>query len=203
MKVAQLLGLWGPWQCQVCRDTDCLHHRSYGPIRVFFQGSCSWRSEGPFGQSFSVASTIQALRGLSCLGSYSVDWHVKALKGAPWVGHLCSSVCQAIDGPASLLFSSRFWHVGRERLWCWLYPLHVTQLYHLASMAAWLSSSTGISHHNLLPYIPSIHLSAVNSSPCDCSTIPKLQFPATEPSRGRVSLSGVCMAAARTDSHSI
>ena len=33
-----------------------------------------------------------------------------------------------------------------------------------ASMAAWLSS-TGISHHNLLPHIPSIHLSAVNSSP--------------------------------------
>ena len=32
-------------------------------------------------------------------------------------------------------------------------------------MAAWLSS-TGISHHNLLPHIPSIHLSTVNSSPC-------------------------------------
>ena len=32
-------------------------------------------------------------------------------------------------------------------------------------MAAWLSS-TGISHHNLLPHIPSTHLSTVNSSPC-------------------------------------
>ena len=21
MKVVQLLGLWGPWQCQLCRDT--------------------------------------------------------------------------------------------------------------------------------------------------------------------------------------
>ena len=31
-------------------------------------------------------------------------------------------------------------------------------------MAPWLSS-TGISHHNLLPHIPSIHLSTVNSSP--------------------------------------
>ena len=31
-------------------------------------------------------------------------------------------------------------------------------------MAAWLSS-TGISHHNLLPHLPSICLSAVNSSP--------------------------------------
>ena len=32
----------------------------------------------------------------------------------------------------------------------------------------------------------------------DCSTIPTLQFPATEPSRGTASLSGVCMAAVRT-----
>ena len=31
-------------------------------------------------------------------------------------------------------------------------------------MAPWLSS-TGISHHNLLPHIPSIRLSTVNSSP--------------------------------------
>ena len=43
-------------------------------------------------------------------------------------------------------------------------PLHVTQQYCLASMAAWLSS-TGVSHHNLLPS-PSTHLYTVNSSPC-------------------------------------
>ena len=41
----------------------------------------------------------------------------------------------------------------------------VTQQYHLASVAAWLSS-TGISHHNLLPHTPSIHLSTLKSSPC-------------------------------------
>ena len=35
-------------------------------------------------------------------------------------------------------------------------------------------------------------------SPWDCSTISKLQLPATAPSRGPVSLSGVCMAATRT-----
>ena len=34
--------------------------------------------------------------------------------------------------------------------------------------------------------------------PFDCSTIPKLQLPAAAPSRGPVSLSGVCMAVART-----
>ena len=46
-----------------------------------------------------------------------------------------------------------------ERLWSWLHPLHLTQQHRLASMAAWLSS-TGISHHRLLPHTPSICLSA-------------------------------------------
>ena len=41
----------------------------------------------------------------------------------------------------------------------------MTQQYHLASTAA-LLSSTGISHHNLLSHIHSIHLSTVNSNPC-------------------------------------
>ena len=35
MEVMQLLGSQGPWQSQACRDTDCLSHRSYDPIRVF------------------------------------------------------------------------------------------------------------------------------------------------------------------------
>ena len=40
----------------------------------------------------------------------------------------------------------------------------MTQQCHLATMAA-LLSSTRISHHNLLPHIPSVRLSVVNSSP--------------------------------------
>ena len=104
VNVVQLFGLRGPWRDQVCRDTDSLHHRSYGPIRIFFQASCSWRSEDLFGQSFSVALPIQALRGLPCLGSLSVvqhnrhregppklgsnsvDWHIRHLKGHPGRG---------------------------------------------------------------------------------------------------------------------
>ena len=48
-----------------------------------------------------------------------------------------------------------------ERERGWLHPLHVTQQYLLASMAAWLSSK-GVFHlsHGLL-----VHLSTVNSSP--------------------------------------
>ena len=42
-------------------------------------------------------------------------------------------------------------------------PTMCDQQYRLASMAAWLSS-TGISHHNLFPYIPLIRLSIVNCS---------------------------------------
>ena len=106
MKVVQLLGLWGPWQCQVCRDTDCLHSRSYGPIRVFFQAGI---------QKASLASLSLKLHpfrhfgGFPCLGSFSVvqcfgyidgpslagvllcrSVH-QSLKGAPWVG-FCSVV---------------------------------------------------------------------------------------------------------------
>ena len=54
---------------------NCLCRTSYGPIRAFSRASCSWRSEGLFGQSFSVAPPFQTLRGLPCLGSFSVDRH--------------------------------------------------------------------------------------------------------------------------------
>ena len=99
--------------------------QSYGPIRVFFWASCSWRSEGLFGLSFSIAPSAQALRGLPCLGSLSVV-HTSDIYTGPLAGVL-------------------------QQPWPW-----------------------------------------------DCSTIPKLQLPATAPSRVPVSLSGVCMAVART-----
>jgi len=135
VKVVQLLGLWGPWWRQMCKDRDCLHHRSYGPITVFFRASCSWWSEGPFGQCFSLALPMQALRGLPCLGSFSVVWHIRhiegpplagvlscrsahqALKGAPWVGSTLQFSAQVFDGPASLLLIYQCWLVGGESLW--------------------------------------------------------------------------------------
>ena len=81
--MAQLLGLQGPWRHQVCRDMDYLCCRSYGPIRVFSRASCSWRSEGLFGQSFSIAPSVQTLRRLSCLSSFSLDRHIRHLQGQP------------------------------------------------------------------------------------------------------------------------
>ena len=72
----------------------------------FLQASCTWKSEGLFGQSFSIAPLIQALRGLPCLQSFSAVQLIRhiggplaglllcrlahqALKGAPWVGSYC------------------------------------------------------------------------------------------------------------------
>ena len=105
----------------MCWDTDCLHCRSYGPIRVFFRAFCSWQSEGIFGQSLSADPPIQALRGLPCLGSFSVVPCVRHIEGSPWLGPysvdervrqlkghpvwvlLGRSACQAFDGPASIV----------------------------------------------------------------------------------------------------
>ena len=85
----------------VCRDIDCLCCTSYGPIRVFFRASCSWQSEGLFGQSFSVAPTIQAFKRIPYLGSFSVVWCVRHIEGALLTGTgvlLCRSAHQALKG---------------------------------------------------------------------------------------------------------
>ena len=63
----------------------------------FFQASCSWQSEGLFGQSFSVALPIQALRGLPCLGSFSVVWRVRHMEGPPCLGSYSVDRCQAFN----------------------------------------------------------------------------------------------------------
>ena len=82
------------------------------------------------------------------MGSCSVVQCVSHLMGQPLY-------CSAVD--------AGLW--GKREAVVMAPPLHVTQQYHLASMAARLFS-TGISYHSLLPLIPLISLSTVNSSPC-------------------------------------
>ena len=121
----------------ILQGHDCLCPRSYGPIRVFFQASCSWLSEGLFGQSFSIALPIWALRGLPHLGSFSVVWHIRhiegphgwgpahqALKGALWVGFCSVAQCIRHLMGQPLYCSARQAHRGAPRLgsysadWC-------------------------------------------------------------------------------------
>ena len=80
------------------------------------------------------------------MGSYSVVQCIRHLMDQPL--YCCWFSCE-----------------GRQRVWWWPHPLCMTQQVHIASTAAWLSS-TGISQHNLLPHIPLIHLTLVNRSPC-------------------------------------
>ena len=178
VKVAHLLGLRGPWRRQVCRDTDCLHHRSYGPVWVVYRASCGWRSEGLFGQSFSVTPPIQALRGLPCPGSFSIvgcvrhrgaslagvllcRWAHQAHKGSAWVG--CCSVAQWVRRLTAQPLYCSAGRGGREAMVMAPPPTldsAVSPCFHVC-----LAFRPGISHHDLLPHIPSICLSTVTSSP--------------------------------------
>ena len=85
----------------------------------------------------------------------------QALRGAPGGVPLCSSACQASGGPASHC-SATDAGVWGDRGYSDGSTPTVTRRCHLAPVAAWLSS-TGVSHHDLLPHIPSTHRSAVSS----------------------------------------
>ena len=87
----------------------------------------------------------------------------QALKEVPWVGSYSVVHFLRCLMHQPLYFSAADADLWRERGYDDGY-LCMTQHYGLASVAPWLSS-TGISHHDLLPHIPLIHVSAVNSSP--------------------------------------
>ena len=201
----------------MCRDKDCLHHRSYSSIRVFFWASCSWQLEGLFGQSFSIAPPVQALRGLPCLGSFSVVQAHQAHKGTPLAGVLlCRLVHQSVKGAP--------WVGSYSVIQC-VRSLMAQPIYCSAANAGiwgergcgdgstpctWLSSIA--LPLRLLGFPPQAFPTTISSltSPQSVSLQstaaltpgllhnPKLQLPTVVPSRGPASLSGVCMAAART-----
>ena len=187
MKAVQLLGLWGLWRRQVCKDMNCFRCRSYGPIRVFFSSLLQLGIRRPL-WPFSVAPPIQALRGFPCLGSfavvqhvrppwltsYSIDQCIRHLKGHPgWGSYAVVQCVRYLMGQPLYCSADWCWHMGRESLWWWLHPLHMTQQYHLASMAAWLSF-TCVFYHDLLPQIPSTCLSSVNRSSCPGTSLQSL-----------------------------
>ena len=123
----------------------------------------------------------QALIGPPWVGSYSIVQEHQCLMGQPL--H-CSAASAGVRGKESVVMAP---------------PSTCESAYRLACMAAQLSS-TRISHHSHLPHTPSVCLSAVNSSSFlgTAPQSPTLQLPASAPSRGSMSLSGVCMAVART-----
>ena len=145
-----------------------------GPIGVFFRASCIWQSEELFGQSFSIALPFQALRGLPCLGPFSVVWSVRHRAGGPLAGVLlCSSVHQSLKGAP--------W-VGPTLVQC-VKHLMVQPLYCSAAEAGvwgergygggstpyvWLSSIA------LLPWLPGFPPQAFPTTFCSLITLPSV-----------------------------
>ena len=93
----------GPLSCGDPGDAKCAGTGTASATGVmalsefFFWASCSWQSEGLFGQPFSIALPIQTFRGLPCLGSFSV-WHIRHTEGPPSGVLLCRLVHQALKG---------------------------------------------------------------------------------------------------------
>ena len=124
----------------------------------------------------------------------------QAPRGRPLAGTLlCSSVRQAFDGPASLLFSCLKLACGEREAMVIAPPPTcdsvVSPCFHgcLAFLHRHFPPQSPPSH----PLDPSL-CSQQQPSAWDCSTIPKLQLPAAAPSKEPAYLSRVCMAAART-----
>ena len=90
MKRAQLLGLWGPWQRKVFRDTDCLRHGVTALSESFAQPLVVVNQKASLA-GLSVAPPIQALRRLPGLVSSSVVRCVRHIEVSPWLGS-CSVV---------------------------------------------------------------------------------------------------------------
>ena len=146
----------------MCRDTDRLHHRSYGRSGSFFKPLVAGDQKASLA-SLSLPLSVQALAGLPCLGSFSIVRHVGHIEGPPGWGPTLQFSGEAFDGPAYLLFSCRCCRLGRERLWCWLYTLRVTQQYRLLP---WLPGFPPQAFPTtVFPHIPLICLSTVNSGP--------------------------------------
>ena len=199
MKVAQLLGLRGPWRCKVSSNTDCLHCRSYGLIRVFYRASCSWQSEGLFGQSFSVALPIQSHRGAPLAVVLLYRLAHQALKGAPWVGS-----CSVVQCIRRLMGPPLYCSAAVAGMWGERGYGDGSTPYADSALSPCFHGCLAFLHRHFPPRSPPSQplnpslCSPQQPSPWDCSAIPKSQLPATSPSRGPVSLSRVCMAVART-----
>ena len=106
---------WRWHSCLACRDAGgvkCGGTRTASLARVmalsvFFQAACSWWSEGLLGLSFSIAPSLQALKGLPYLRSFSGVLSIRHIEGAPWL------VCYSVDW-----HSKHLWGTLGEVLLC-------------------------------------------------------------------------------------
>ena len=153
---------------------------------------------------------MQVLRGLSCLGSFSVVWCIRhiegsvtavllcrlvprSLKGGHWVGSYSVVQCVRCLMGQPLYCSAASAGMWGEREAMVMAPPPTRD----SAVLPCFHGCLALLHRHIPPQSPPSHphdlslQSQQQPSPRDCSTISKLQFPATAPS-------GVCMAVART-----
>ena len=141
----------------------------------------------------------QAHRGALLAGVLLCRSAHHAVKGAPWVGSYSVVQClRRLMGWLLYCSSAKAGLRGREAMVMAPPPSRdsaISPCFHccLAFLHRHFPSRPPPSH----PLDLSL-CSQQQPSPWDCATIPKLQLPATAHSRGSTSLSGVCMAVART-----
>ena len=176
-----------------CAGTRIASTAGVTALAESFWASCSWRSEGLFGQCFSAALPVPALIGgslpgvlLCCL----VYWAHKSPLAPSWGFTLYFSASAIWWASLSIVQLPLLVCRGREAWW-WLHPCAWFSSIALlpwppASLHRHFPPQSPPSH----PLDPSLH-SQQRPLPWDCSTIPEFQLPATAPS-------GVCMAVART-----
>ena len=168
----------------------------YGPIRVFFQASYSWRSEGLFDQSFSIALPVQALRGLPYLGSFSVVPRIRHIGRPPWLGSYSVVLCIR--------------HLMGQPLYCSAADAGMWREAMVMAPSSTCDSGVSPCFHGCLVFLhrhfpissltspQSVFLQTTAALALGLNHNPKLQLPAIVPSRRPVFLPGICMALART-----
>ena len=123
----------------------------------------------------------QAVKGAPCVGSYSVVQSVRRLMGQPLY---CSAAKAGMSGREAMVMA----------------PTPSCD----SAISPCFHGCLAFLHRHFPPQPPPSHsldlslCSQQQPLPWDCSIIPKLQLPATAPSRGSISLSGVRMTVART-----
>ena len=145
-------------------------------------------------------SVCQAHRGAPLAGVLLCSLVHQAPKEAPGGGVLlCCSMCQALDGATVSIVQLLMLACGEREAMVMAPPPTCD-----SAVSPCFHGCLAFLHRHFPPQSPPSHLlhqflrSQHQPSPWDCCTIPKLQLPAVAPSRGSTSLSGVCMAAART-----
>ena len=163
---------------------------------------CSFAPSGTWRAPLSgvlLCLVHQAHRGASLTGVLLCRLVHQADKGAPWVGSYSVVQCvRHLMGPLLYCSAAKAGLRGREAMV--MAPLASRD----SAISPCFHSCLAFLHRHFPPRPPpsnSHDLSLCSQRqplPWDCSTIPKLQLPATAPSRGSTSLSGACVAVART-----